>query len=412
MMLDPRVVWDVLDVAQPVDFHDPKHVAIAEAVHRLATRGEGTDPLLVESELASAGDKVPVDYLFGLTSAVPTSANAGYYAEQVRDHAVRRRLALAGRVVEQVAGDRTVGATEAVEKARGALDDLVAARGSKVAAVWASLDETIASLSEPPEMTPTPWASVNHIIGGLRPGAMYVVGARPASGKTTMGLNLAVSMAQAGSVAFCSLEMSEGELQKRLISQTGRVHLSALVNNALQDDDWERVAAARAKIGRMPLFIDDNAAATVATIRGFVRSVSREGPLGGLVVDYVQLLQSPDTSRSRQQIIGEFSRGMKLIAKEFGIPAVVLSQLNRKSEERVDRKPSISDLRESGDLEQDADVVFLLSRDDRDEERKGEGEVEVQIAKNRHGPNGETSLAWLGHYSLMQELGCGWSPGM
>lgn len=205
--------------------------------------------------------------------------------------------------------------------------------------------------------------------------------------------------------AFVSLEMSESELQKRLIAQLGQVNLKSLVNNAVDDDDWPRVQSAREQIMRLPLAVLDNTAATVAQIRGYVRSSSRTQKLGSLTVDYVGLLQG-DPSKERRILIGEFSRAMKLIAKEFHIPVVVLSQLNRESEKRMDKRLSIAELKESGDLEQDAGVVLLLRRDE-----DKQGEVGVIVAKNRHGTAGEVSLGWRGHYQLMDDLARDWEPG-
>lgn len=412
MLLDARHVWDVLDVAPPADFHDPGHELVAEAVRRLALRGEGTDPVLVEAEIATSGTPVPesaaLAYLFGLTSAVATASSGAFYARLVADAATRRRLAEAAWRVRALAEDRSQDPAEQVEAARAVVDAVAQHRSAKVRAVGASIDDMFARMVEPPVYTATPWGSINHLIGGLRPGAMYVVGARPASGKSIMAMNLATALADEGCVAVSSLEMGEEELQKRLVAQLGRVHLSALVNNALSDDDWARAAAARAKITRMPLFIDDRPGQTVAQIRAHARSVSREGRLAGLVVDYVQLIESSDLRKDRRVAVGEFSRAMKLIAKEHHIPVVVLSQLNRKSEERVNRKPALSDLRESGDLEQDADVVLLLSRDPDDPDRAGE--VSVTVAKNRHGATGEVALAWLGHHALMEDMGTAWAP--
>lgn len=412
-MLDHRRAWDVLDVAQPRDFHDPGHESIAEAIRRLAVRNAGTDPVLVEDELRSMGVTLHQGpaYLFELTSAATTAAMGAHYAQIVAEQAIRRRLVEAAAAVRVIASDASIEPGEQVEQARAQLDGILVG-ASDAHLVGATIDDLVASLAEVPEMVPTPWRDVNDLIGGLRPGAVYVVGARPATGKTALGLNLAVAVAQTGAAAaFVSLEMSESELQKRLISQLGEVRLERLVNNALEDDDWPRVQAAREQIMGLPLAVADNAAATVATIRGHVRSVSRRQTVGCLVVDYVQLLQGSDPAKSRQQVVGEFSRAMKLIAKEFHIPVIVLSQLNRKSEERMDKRPSIADLRESGDLEQDADVVLLLWRDDRDEETKGE--VGVIVAKNRHGTTGDVRLAWRGHYQKMDSLafGDGWEPG-
>lgn len=411
MLLDSERVWDVFDVAPPADFYDPSHQVIAEAVRRLVLRGEGTDPVLVEAEIAAAGDKLASSlgpaYLYGLTD-VGRTANAGYYARLIADHAVRRRLAVAASRVAVLAGDLTVSPDVQVEAARAELDAVASGRVAKVQTVGSSLDDMFAALSEPPVYTATPWGSINHLIGGLRPRAMYVVGARPASGKSIMAMNLATALADEGNVAVVSLEMGEEELQKRLVAQLGRVHMSALMNNALQDDDWNRASSARAKIMRMPLFVNDRPGQTVTQIRAFVRSVAREGPLSGVVVDYVQLVEGSDPRKERRVVVGEISRAMKLIAKEFDCPVIVLSQLNRKSEERMNRKPALSDLRESGDLEQDADVVFLLSRDPDDESRSGE--VDVIVAKNRHGTTGDVTLAWLGHYASMEDAGADWAP--
>jgi replicative DNA helicase len=409
-MLDSRRVWDVLDVAPPADFHDPKHETIAEAIRRLALRGEGTDPVLTWDEIASTGLPFPAGpaYLHELTSAVATAWNAGFYATLIAEHAVSRRLAEAAMRVRAIAADRTIDPEEQVEQARAVVDAVASRQTGKVRTVGESIDDMFATLAEDPVYVETPWSSINRMIGGLRPRAMYVIGARPASGKSIMAMNLAVSLANGGNVAVCSLEMGEEELQKRLVAQLGRVHMSALMNSALDSEDWARAADARAKIVRLPLFINDRPGQTVTQIRAHARSVAREGHLAGLVVDYVQLVESADPRKDRRVAVGEFSRAMKLIAKEFDIPVVVLSQLNRKSEERVNRKPALSDLRESGDLEQDADVVLLLSRDLDDPERSGE--VDVQIAKNRHGSTGETTLAWLGHFATMQDAGDGWTP--
>lgn len=411
-MLNPKRAWDVLDVAPPVDFHDPGHEQIAEAIRRLALRNAGTDSVLVEDELRAMGASIHQGstYVFELTSVATSATLGAHYATIVAEHAIRRRLAEAAQGVGELAADASAPPAEQVEAARALLDGIVAGQ-SDAHLVGSTVDEVIASLSEVPEMVPTPWRDINALIGGLRPGCVYVVGARPATGKTAMGLNLAVGVARTGdTAAFVSLEMSEPELQKRLIAQLGQVHLGKLVNNALDDDDWPRVSKAREQIMQLPLAVLDNAAATVAQIRGYVRSLSRKHKVGSLTVDYVGLLQG-DPSKDRRVVIGEFSRAMKLIAKEFHIPVVVLSQLNRESEKRMDRRPMISDLRESGDLEQDADVAFLLWRDDDESKR---GEVGVIVAKNRHGTTGEVSLAWQGHYQQMSDMGFadGWGgPG-
>lgn len=416
MLLDSRRVWDVLDVAKPADFHDPHHEVIAEAVRRLASRGEGTDPVLAWDEISAMGASIPqgAAYLHELTSWVSSAASGAFYASIVRDHATRRRLAAAGARVVQLAGDATVEPDEVVEQARAVVDSVAAGGVREVVAVIDEIDETFAGMSEPPVYTATPWPQINHLIGGLRPRAMYVVGARPAGGKSILAMNAAVALAGEGAVAVCSMEMGREELHKRLVAQLGRVHMSALMNNALEDDDWKRVATAREQLrGLHPIVIDDTPGQTLARVRSHVRSTARMAEakgtkLAGVVVDYLQLMESSDPRRDRRVQVGEFSRGMKLIAKEFDCPVVALSQLNRKSEERVSRRPVLSDLREAGDLEQDADVVLLLARDPDDMERAGE--LDVIVAKNRHGSTGDVVLAWMGHFATLEDAGGGWEP--
>jgi replicative DNA helicase len=412
MMLDSRRVWDVLDIAQPGDFHDPVHEVIATAIHRLATRGSGTDAVLVEAEIAAMGDHLPrgPGYLFDLSGSVTTASNAGYYAEQIVEHAQRRRLADAASTVNALAADRRQPVAEQIESARAAVDAVARRRAATVRPVGDSIDDLFAAMTEPPVYTPTPWRAVNDLIGGLRPRAFYVVGARPASGKTNMGLNMATALAVNGNVAVSSLEMGEEELQKRLVSQLGEVHMTHLVNNALDDDDWRRAQIARPKIMRLPLFVDDRPGQTLAQIRSHVRSVAHEGPLAGVVVDYLQLVETSDPRKDRRTHLGEVSRALKVMAKEFDCPVIALAQLNRKSEERAGKKPMLSDLKETGDIEQDADVVLLLSRDTDDPDRLGE--VDVQVAKNRHGNTGEIALAWQGHFARMKDMGAEWAPGM
>lgn len=413
MMIDHRRAWDVLDIAQPADFHDPSHESIAEAVRRLLLRKAGTDSVLVEDELRAMGITIHQGpaYLFDLTSAATSAALGEHYARIVAEGAVRRRLQSAADAVRVLAADASVAAPEQVEAARAALDGIVAGK-SDAHLVGATIDHTVASLFEVPEFTPTPWRDLNGLIDGCRPGAMYVIGARPASGKTMMGLNLAVKLARTGKTAvFVSLEMSESEIHKRLISQLGEINLKAINTGALTDDDMPRIQNAHDEIRSLKLAVLDDPAVTVAQIRGYVRTISRTQEIGSLTVDYVGLLQG-DPSKDRRVLIGEFSRAMKLIAKEFHIPVIVLSQLNRKSEERMDRRPMVADLKESGDLEQDADVVLLLWRDPDDESARGE--VGVIVGKNRHGTTGDVRLAWRGHYQTMSDLAFdsgGWEPG-
>lgn len=413
MMLDQRVIPDVFEVVAPDDFYEPKHDHIATAIQRLDGRGEVIDVIAVSDELertGTLGRAGGAEYLHSLTSYVPTAANAGYYAKIVADFARRRRVREAGVRVAQMALERTEDAEALVEEARAEIDAALGGSRTVARPVGDSIGDMIASLSEPPVFAPSPWRDLNDVIGGFRPGNMIVAGARPGIGKTVFGLGAAVGLADSGAVIFASLEMSERELQKRLVAQVGEVRVQDLVNSAVDPADWDRVHQARDAVEAMPLFINDNAAATVNSIRSYARTVARTKPLAGIVVDYLQLMQGAGESKPRQEEIAGFSRQLKLLAKEFEVPVIVLSQLNRASEQRADRMPAIADLRESGAIEQDADVVILLHREsayDRDSPRHGE--IDLIVAKNRHGRTGVATLAFQGHYGRMVDMG-GFDP--
>jgi replicative DNA helicase len=261
----------------------------------------------------------------------------------------------------------------------------------------------LGQLTEEPDQCPTPWSSLNDIIGGLRPGGLYVVAARPSVGKSVVALQLARALTAKGSVAFSSLEMSESDVQIRAVSMDLRINLTRLIERRLTDNDWAKIRDRRAAWQDVPLFIDDRSGVTITDIKRFARSVHRRKPLAGLVVDYLQLMaQAPGDSRPRQEFVADMSRQLKILAMEMHIPVIALSQLNRGSTQREDKRPAISDMRESGAIEQDADVVILLHREIMGETK---GDLELLVAKNR---NGSTNIAYLdfwGHYSMALDKG-------
>lgn len=403
MMLDSRRVWDVLDTVEPADFHDPSHELIAEAIKRLASRQSGTDALLVEDELRAMGAKIPQGpaYVYELQSGVPTAENADYYAGIVKRFAVRRGVAVAGQRVQRLATDDALSSDELVENARAAVDAVQSSATQRVVSVTEEIEATLRAKLEPPVGVPTPWREVNDIIFGLKPGRLYIVAARPAVGKSVMGINLALELAKHGGVALISLEMGREEIHDRMVAQLGKVNVTRLTNSQIEDEDWSRIREARAELSRRsPIYISDTPGQTIAQIRSFVRSVAREGKLSGVVLDYLQLTEPADPRKDRQAHIAEVSRATKVLAKEYDVPVIVLSQVNRKAEERMDGRPRLSDLRESGAIEQDADVVMLMHRDsDR------VGEVDVIVAKQRGGKTAEATMAWLGHYAAIEDMG-------
>ncbi len=253
----------------------------------------------------------------------------------------------------------------------------------------------------------TGFIDLDALVNGLRPGQLIVIAGRPGMGKTVIALNVAAAAAvdQRKRVHFHSLEMSDRELTIRLLSAEARVALSRLRSGELEDRHWERLAKANARNAGAPLIIDDSASQSVNTIRGGLRAAARHDPAALVVVDYAQLLKSPHRIENRQQEVSEAVRGLKDLAKEFAVPIVALAQLNRNPEQRMDKRPILADLRESGEFEQAADLVILLHRDDAYErESPRAGEMDLIVAKQRNGPTSTVTVAFQGHYSRAVDM--------
>lgn len=410
MMLAASAVHAVTAIVQAGDFYVPKHGLIFGAITVLAERGEPVDAITVADELQKAGVLARAGgaaHLHELTGLVPTAANAAFYADIVREKAIRRRLVEAGIRITNMGYTTTGEAVEVAEDARGELEHAAQNARSDLRAIGKAFAEVVDDLSAAPSFVETPWREINDIIGGLRKGGLYVVGGRPGDGKTIVGLQLAQQLAYSGPVAFSSLEMSEGELLKRLIALKGKVHLGPISKHRLSDEDWQRVASVRGDIERMPLFVDDRSGVTITQIKAHARSAQRRGQLAGVVVDYLQLITGGARDRPRHEVVGEISRQLKVLARELECPVVALSQLNRESVGKQKRAPSLADLRESGTIEQDADVVLLLQRQMDEDDRPGD-RLNVHIAKNRHGPaNVMKTLLWEGQYARVMSQGWG-----
>lgn len=262
-----------------------------------------------------------------------------------------------------------------------------------------TVDETIKQMQEPARFVPTPWADLNHLIGGWRPGALYVIGARPGSGKTLMGLQAAINMVGRGSVLMSTLEMSRAEIHMRVFSQLMHIPLTNILDSNMTPTEWERLQGYRAD-GWERFYVDDNPSATVESIRRNARTINRKQPLAAIVVDYLQLMENAGKSdKKRHELIGQWTRQLKIMAKKFDVPVLILSQLNRDSTKQG-QLPTLADLRESGSIEQDADVVLLLHRDD-----SQPGDLNVLVAKNRHGMRDNIKLNWEGTFASVSDKG-------
>jgi replicative DNA helicase len=412
MLLSQEAVAEVFEAVSGVDFYAPKHELIFNAVLNLFGRGEPTDVIAVTDELNKQGNLVKAggaDYLHSLTGYVPTAANAGYYAKIVADKAILRRLIEAGTRIAQ-AGYESQGEVEDLVNQAQAEIYKVSSQSSREDYVplsdslEAAIQEIEGAQKRGGELTgvPTGFTDLDAYTHGLHAGQLIIVAARPAVGKSTFALDLARNAAVKHNQAtiFFSLEMGRSDIAMRLMSAESSIYLQSLRKGTVTDADWTRLAAVRGRINDAPLFIDDSPNMSLVEIRAKCRRLAQQVDLKLVVIDYIQLMSSGKKVESRQQEVSEFSRALKLLAKELGLPVVALSQLNRQAEQAKDKKPELSHLRESGSLEQDADVVVLLHREgiyERDHPRAGE--ADLILAKQRNGPTGTVVVAFHGQYS-------------
>jgi replicative DNA helicase len=416
MLLSKDAIADVVAILRGSDFYRPQHETVFDAILDLYGRGEPADAITVADELTKRGQLARLGgapFIHDLLSAVPLVANAGYYASIVRDKAVLRRLADAATRIAQLVRAGEGEADQLVDLAQAELQGVTDRRSSQDGVPLAqlmqpALDE-IEAIGSRGELSgvPTGFVDLDHLTGGLHPGQMIILAARPGAGKSTLALDLArsASIRHGLTAAIFSLEMSRLEITMRLLSAEAAVPLTHIRSGRMTDDDWERVADRMSEISAAPLFIDDSPNLTITKIRAKARRLKQRHDLQLIVIDYIQLMTSGKRVESRQVEVSEFSRQIKLLAKELEVPVVALSQLNRGPEQRTDKRPLLSDLRESGSLEQDADLVILLSRPDLyDKETDRAGEADFDVAKHRNGSTRTVTVAFQGHYSRFADM--------
>jgi replicative DNA helicase len=415
MLINKDAIADCLEAVKAHDFYRPAHELIFDAVLDLFGRGEPADAITVADELGKRGDLTRIGgqaYLHQLIQAVPTAANAGYYAEIVHERAVLRRLVEAGtRIVQMGYAQGEGDIDEIVNRAQAEVYSVAEKRGGEDYNVLGDLlNETMEEIEAASGRTddligvPTGFLELDELTNGLHPGQMIVVAARPAVGKSTLGIDIARAAAIKHNMAAAvfSLEMSRTEITMRILSAEATIQLQDLRKGLKNQDQWTKLARIMGKISNAPLFIDDSPNMSLMEIRAKCRRLKQQHNLRIVVIDYLQLMSSGKKVESRQQEVAEFSRALKLLAKELEVPVIAISQLNRGPEQRTDKRPQMSDLRESGSIEQDADVVILLHRDRSDPER--DGEADVIVAKHRNGPTKDIVLAFQGHYSRFNNM--------
>lgn len=403
---------EALDLVTAEDFYQPKHAAVWEACMAARAAGERIDAAV--ARVPAAGRPFIADLI--TTEAHPTMAPQ--YARAIAEAATRRRIVDACEGIRHIATTAHDADTAASEARRRIDEATIGGRDTEAGVdVSALLDATIDALDGPDETAvATGWHDLDGILrGGLRPGQLCVIGARPGVGKSVVAANLAAAFAGAGvGVHFASLEMTRDEVMNRMLANVATVDLGRLMDHKLTADDWERLSGKSERVRAWPLRVDDTGAQTFAQVASRARATarrmeSRGQRLGLVVVDYLQLMAARDRRMPREQIVGENSEGLKVLAKDLRVPVVALAQVNRGPMDRQDKRPHMSDLRESGRIEADADHVWLLHRQDLVDPNSSTGILELHVAKNRNGVSGQTvEFSFFGHYSRAASRA--WSP--
>ncbi|MGH9057031.1 MAG: replicative DNA helicase [Acidimicrobiales bacterium] len=419
MLLSRDAIAAAVETCNLDDFYKPAHAHVFDAATTLYSRGDPVDPVTVADELSRAGLLEAVGGLPALAAMqadTPATTNAGRYARIVEEHALlRRMISVAGDIAEMgysVPDDVAAVVDRAESLVFGVAERRVTDSLKPLRTLLEQSLDRLEHLFERGEAitgVPTGYVDLDERLHGLQPSTLNIVGARPSMGKTAFALGIAAHatvIARVPTLVF-SLEMSHEEITQRLLVSEARVDGSRIRNGRLADSDWPKISQAIGRLGDAPLFIDDNPALTVMEIRAKARRLkTREGGLGLIVIDYLQLMTSRQGVENRQVEVAEISRGLKILARELEIPVVALSQLSRGLEMRSDKRPVLADLRESGSLGQDADVVMFLYRDEiyHPEATDNGGIAEVHVAKHRNGPTGKLQLAFLSQSARFENM--------
>jgi len=421
MFLSIDAVENCLPLVVAEDFYRPAHQRIFAAIAQLHTRGEAVDQITVAARLESSGELDAAGgkpYLLDVASMVPTAANAEYYARIVKRTSMLRQLIDAATRIQAIGYENPDDIGEVVERAEKLIFDVTNQRISSSFKVLEDLMtegfEEIEKLYDRKQHitgVPTGFADLDKILAGMHRGDLLILAARPSVGKTALALNMAVNAARAGHpTAVFSLEMSSAQVVQRILCAEARIDSQRLRTGYLNDEDWPAITQAMGRLGTIPLWVDDTPSISILEVRAKARRLLRDKSGGLIIVDYLQLMQPQGRrSENRQVEIAEISRGLKILAKELDCPVLALSQLSRRVEDRQGKRPQLSDLRESGAIEQDADVVMFIDRntDARAEEetgRPGKGEAEVIVAKHRNGPTDTCRLAFLERFTRFAPL--------
>ena len=418
MLIDPECIKEVMDKLQPGDFYLRQNREIFETIYSMFSYAKPVDGITVAEEMQRNGtydERVTRNYLVQLMEITPTSANVMEYVKIVRDKALMRSVAQAASEITALVQEGTGEAGDMLEAAEQKIFAIRRGQGARdMVPLRQVLPEVLDRLSEMSESDThlpglsTGLSAVDAKITGLNKSDLLLLAARPGMGKTSFALNIAINVAKhyQKTVAVFSLEMSAEQLVTRLLASEALVENGRLKTGSLRETDWQKIADAATVMNRLDIRIDDNPMLTVADMNAKCRRLDN---LGLVVIDYLQLMTSAGGKshggENRQQVVSDMSRMLKIMAKELNVPVICLSQLSRANEKRDDKRPMLSDLRESGAIEQDADIVMFLYRDDYyNEDSEKHNIAECIIAKNRHGETGKVELRWLPEYTAFSTL--------
>lgn len=419
ILLKAETFGAVLEILKPHDFYKDGHKLIFEAMVDLFEKNDPQDVLTVsnllrdKNKLADVGGST---YLATLTSIVPVTANISSYAKIIREKSILRRLIevnsdIAARCYEEQNDIDTL-----VDEAEQAIFDIAGKKGDQnfvpIKSIVPDAFATVEQLYKRKELitgVPTGYLDIDKMTAGLQPSDLIIIAARPSMGKTSLAMNIAqhASLIEKTGVAVFSLEMSKEQLVMRLLSSAGRIDSQRIRTGKLLNDDWPKLTRAVGMLSEAPIFIDDTPAISVLEMRAKVRRLAAQHDIGLIIVDYLQLMQGRGRIENRTQEISEISRSLKALAKEHNVPVIALSQLNRGLEGRTDKRPMMSDLRESGAIEQDADVICFIYRDEvynKSEDNPDIGIAEVIIGKQRNGPTGSVKLTFIKEFTMFENM--------
>ena len=415
ILIDSRCITDVVGIVKPEDFYLQQNREIYEAIYTMFNFSQTIDPVTVLDKLKELGyyHDNSRDYILQLMEITPTAANVARYAAIVQEKSMLRGLNQAATDIQQMVSEEVGTPAEMLESAekkiyalrKGERGDSLEHIGTTLHKVFDRLTELIQSDSLIPGLS-TGLRDLDTRINGLNKSDLLLIAARPAMGKSAFALNIGVNVAKKykKTVAIFNLEMSREQLAMRLLASEGFVELQKLATGKLSEDEWSKLCMASAALSQTDIRIDDNPSVTVADINAKCRRLDN---LGLVIIDYLQLMQGSGygkNSDNRVTVVGEISRSLKIMAKELDVPVICLSQLSRAVESRTDKRPILSDLRESGAIEQDADSVMFLYRDEYyHENTEDKGVAECIVAKNRHGETGAVKMQWIGQYQTFAD---------